>query len=105
MRLLQDLPYSVRQLGKIPGFTFTAVVSWALGIGATTAVFSVIYATLVNPYPFAAADRIMRLTALNKAGKLELVEFKSGPDPAPAPGATDRKRARDGVSRRALRSE
>jgi hypothetical protein len=59
--LLQDLHYAIRQLLKSAGFTFTAVISLALGIGATTAVFSVIYAALINPYPYKAADRIMRL--------------------------------------------
>jgi len=64
--LLQDLRYCFRQLIKSPGFTLTAVVSLALGIGATTAVFSVIYAALLNPYPYPNADRIMRLTATSK---------------------------------------
>ena len=66
--LLQDLRYSARQLIKSPGFTLTAVLSLALGIGAATAVFSVIYAALVNPYPYPAADRIVRLTVESKAG-------------------------------------
>lgn len=66
---LQDLRYSFRQLIKNPGFTLTALVSLALGIGATTAVFSVIYATLLNPYPYPAADRIVRLTLESKAGQ------------------------------------
>ncbi|MGB6431442.1 MAG: ABC transporter permease [Candidatus Acidiferrales bacterium] len=66
--VLQDLRYSLRQLLKNPGFALTAVVSLALGIGATTAVFSVIYAALINPYPFRAADRIVRLTLQSKAG-------------------------------------
>jgi len=46
----------------------TAVISLALGIGATTAVFSVIYAALINPYPYPAADRIVRLTVHTKQG-------------------------------------
>jgi predicted permease len=66
--LLQDLRYSLRQLVKNPGFTLTAVISLALGIGATTAVFSVIYAALLNPYPYPAADRIVRLSITSKAG-------------------------------------
>jgi predicted permease len=60
--VLQDLRYSLRQLIKNPGFTATAVISLALGIGATTAVFSVIYAALMNPFPYPTADRIVRLT-------------------------------------------
>src|SRR5580698_3602666 len=66
--LLQDLRYSARQLIKSPGFTLTAVISLALGIGAATAVFSVIYAVLMHPYPYPAADRIVRLTVESKAG-------------------------------------
>jgi hypothetical protein len=66
--LLQDLRYSARQLIKSPGFTLTAVISLALGIGAATAVFSVIYAVLMNPYPYPAADRIVRLTTQSVAG-------------------------------------
>lgn len=66
--LLQDLRYSARQLIKIPGFTLTAVISLALGIGAATAVFSMIYAVLMHPYPYPAADRIVRLTVDSVAG-------------------------------------
>ncbi len=71
--LLQDLRYSARQLIKSPGFTLTAVISLALGIGAATAVFSVIYAVLMNPYPYPAADRIVRLTTQSVAGSGDLV--------------------------------
>ncbi len=67
--LLQDLRYSLRQVIKSPGFTLTAVISLALGIGATTAVFSVIYAALLNPYPYPNADRIVRITTTSKAGR------------------------------------
>ena len=66
--LLQDLRYSARQLVKNPGFTLTAVVSLALGIGTTSAVFSVIYAVLMNPYPYPRADRMVRLTTESVAG-------------------------------------
>jgi hypothetical protein len=64
--LLQDLRYSLRQLTKSPGFTITAVVSLALGIGASTAVFSVIYAGLLHPYPYRAADRIVPLKIVDE---------------------------------------
>ena len=57
---LQDLRFSLRQLVKIPGFALTAIVSLALGIGATTAVFSVVYAIVVDPYPYANSDRMVR---------------------------------------------
>jgi putative ABC transport system permease protein len=62
--LLQDIRFGIRQLIKIPGFSLTAIVSLALGIGATTAVFSVVYAILLDPYPYKDPDRMihMRLT-------------------------------------------
>jgi hypothetical protein len=66
--LRQDLRYALRQLLQSPGFALTAVISLGLGIGATTAVFSVVYAALMNPYPYPAADRIVRLVARSKAG-------------------------------------
>ena len=66
--MLQDLQYCIRQLFKTPGFTWTAIISLTLGIGATTAVFSVIYAILVNPYPYKAADRMAHMRLLDEAG-------------------------------------
>jgi putative ABC transport system permease protein len=67
--LLPDLRYAARELRKRPGFTLTAVLSLALGIGATSAVFSVIYAVLIDPFPYPGSDRIMELRLIDKAGK------------------------------------
>ena len=66
--LLQDLRYAMRQTVKSPGFSFAAVISLALGIGATTAVFSVIYGTLIHPYPYKAADRMVGIALRSKTG-------------------------------------
>ena len=66
--ILQDLRYAVRQLIKLPGFTFTAVISLALGIGATTAVFSVVYAIIMDPYPYAAPDRMIHMRFIQPNG-------------------------------------
>src|ERR1700685_3201495 len=57
-RLVQDTRYGWRMLIARPGFSSVAVLSIALGIGATTAIFSVVYAVLMDPYPYRAADRI-----------------------------------------------
>jgi predicted permease len=54
-----DLRYGLRALWRNPGFAAVAVLSLALGIGATTAMFSLIYAVLLHPFPYAGADRIM----------------------------------------------
>jgi predicted permease len=62
--LFQDIRYGFRQLIKMPGFTLTAVISLALGIGATTAVFSVVYAILMDPYPYKAPDRMIHMRLL-----------------------------------------
>jgi putative ABC transport system permease protein len=56
--LLQDVRYGLRQLRRNPGFTAVAVLTLALGIGATTAIFSVIYGGLLNPWPFKDSDRL-----------------------------------------------
>jgi len=66
--LVQDIRFSLRQLIKSPAFTLTAVISLAMGIGATTAVFSVVYAILMNPYPYAASDRMVHMRYKDRAG-------------------------------------
>src|SRR5580693_5991717 len=68
--LLQDVLFSLRQLRKNLGFTLTSVISLALGIGATTAVFSVVYAILMDPYPYDAPDRMIHMRLLAPSGGL-----------------------------------
>ena len=66
---MQDLRYSLRELRKRPGLALTAIVSLTLGIGATTAVFSVIYSLLANTYPYYAPDRMIHLVVKDEKGE------------------------------------
>ena len=66
--VLQDLRYSIRQMARTPGFALTAIFSLALGIGATTAVFSVVYAIVVDPYPYANSDRMVHMRFITPDG-------------------------------------
>src|SRR6266571_9515187 len=60
--LLRDVRYTMTMMGRNRGFTTAALLTLALGIGATTAVFSVVYGVLIRPLPYPAADRLVRLS-------------------------------------------
>ncbi|HEX8029855.1 MAG TPA: ABC transporter permease, partial [Vicinamibacterales bacterium] len=77
--LVQDVRYGIRTLLRQPGFAATAILTLALGIGATTAIFSVVNAVVLRPLPFDAPDRIMVVTNINlKTGARNTTV--SGPD-------------------------
>src|SRR6201988_4934274 len=59
--LFQDVRFGLRMLGKNPGFTLVAVLTLALGIGAATTIFSVIYNVLLDPFPYADAKRVVAI--------------------------------------------
>src|SRR3712207_3225488 len=59
--MITDLKYAFRMLAKSPAFTAVAVITLALGIGANTAIFSVVQGTLLRPLPFPNADRLVRI--------------------------------------------
>jgi predicted permease len=61
----QDLSYAMRSLRATPGFTLVVLLTLALGIGATTAIFSVVRGVLLRPLPFPAAEQVVRLWPAN----------------------------------------
>ena len=76
--LLQDLRFALRQLFRNPGFSLTAVLSLTLGIGATVAVYSILYDAVLHPWPYAGIERIVDTWMTDNAGH-ERIPYLTGP--------------------------
>src|SRR5882724_7917896 len=77
--LIQDVRYAWRMMLKSPGFTLIVIMTMALGIGANTAVFSVVKSVLLNPLPYPDSDRLVQITFNQPGAGLTNVPF-SGPE-------------------------
>jgi putative ABC transport system permease protein len=86
--ILQDLKFAARNLRRVPGFAAVVIATLALGIGANTAIFSIVNTVVLQPLPFAAPDRLVRITSELRAfgatdtgvAPLELFDYQSRTD-------------------------
>src|SRR5204862_4590717 len=69
-RFSQDLRYAIRKLSAAPAFTLAAVATLAIGIGATTAIFSTVNATLLRPLPYDRPDELIALRTRYADGRV-----------------------------------
>jgi putative ABC transport system permease protein len=76
----QDLRYGVRMLARTPSLTFAAVLTLALGIGATTAIFSVVHAVLLRPLPYVQPDRLVTFGDAQSDGQPSNIGFATWQD-------------------------
>ncbi|HEV2134972.1 MAG TPA: ABC transporter permease [Terracidiphilus sp.] len=78
--LWQDLRYALRQLRRAPGFVLTVALTLALSVGVATAVFCVIYTTILQPLPYAHPDRIVDVQSLSQSGYTQPASWESFKD-------------------------
>jgi putative ABC transport system permease protein len=78
--MVRDLRHALRTLARSPGYTVTVVLTLALGIGGTTAVFSVLRSVILTPFPWAPADRVMMIAERDSADNVRPASYPTFQD-------------------------